>query len=348
MRIVMPLAAALALAACGERSAEAPAQAPTPVRVAEAVPARPAPSVEAAGTLLFKKEMTLSFKVGGVIQRFDKDTGDAVKKGDLLALLVPTEIAARQREAQAAFDQAQNELKRAQELKASGNAAQARVDAAAAGAARAKAALEAVTFDRTWAELRAPGDGIVLDRMAEANQVIAPGVPVMSVADASGGLIMNVPVSDAEVVRIAVGAQAEIEFDALPGVPVKARVARIAGKSDPRTGTFDVELAIENPPAGLRSGMIGGARISTRPAQGASLSIPAAAILEGQAESAAVFVLEGDTVRRVAIRVSAVAGDVAIVSAGLTAGDQVVTAGAPYLRDNARVVVVAPDAESAS
>jgi len=339
------LTAALLVAGCGASETTAPAAPPQPVRVAEARPAPEANLIRAAGTLLFKRETPLAFKIGGVIERFEVDDGDTVTAGQVLATLKPAEIAAQEQEAEAAYDLAAAELRRAEELQRQGFASAARVDNARAAARRAEAGLKTVRFNRSFAELRAAADGLVLQRRAEAGQIVQAGAAVMLVGDAAAGFILRLPLPDSAVARLAMGDAATVRLPAL-GAEVPGKVTRISGKAAQGTGAFDVEIALAGLPEGARSGMIGEATVTpARPLLAAAVAIPAAAILEGNGAEASVFVVDGENAaRRVPVRVGALAGADAYITDGLASGARVVTAGAPYLRDGQPVAIVADTA----
>lgn len=313
---------------------------PVPVRVAVAKTAERAGEIRATGTLLFKREVTLGFKVTGIVKSFNVDSGDAVKQGDLLARLDATEVGARNADAQAQLDNAELQLKRQQELNAKGFASQAAVDNAKMAVDRAKAARAASGFDTAKAELRAPADGVVLSRLAEPNEVATAGKPILLFGDASGGLILLTPVSDTQITRVRGGDPSIIRFAGLQ--PLKGTVDRLAAKADARTGAFDVEIKLSEVSSGLRSGLVGEARIvpSIKDQLSAYLAIPTIALLEGRGDQAAVFVVDktGKAHRR-SVRVGGFLDDLVLIAEGLTAGERVVTSGAPYLRNGQAVMI---------
>ena len=274
--VLVALAGALILTLAPSRAAKPDGPA-VPVRVAVAAPAARAGEIRATGTLFFKREMTLSFKVAGIVKSFQAESGDTVKAGSVLARLNPTEVGARDREAQAALDNAEASLRRAKELQAKGFASQARVDDATMAVARTRAARDASAFDAAKADLRAPTDGVVLSRLAEPNEVVSPGKPILTFGDASGGLVLIVPVSDNQITRLREGDAASITFSGLKAAA--ATVTRLAAKADARTGAFDIELKLADAPQGVRSGLVGEARItpSVKDEASAFLAIPALA-----------------------------------------------------------------------
>ena len=325
------------------RAAEPP-EIPVLVRVAVAGPAAHAGEIRATGTLLFKREITLGFKVSGIVKSFGADAGDAVKAGTVLARLDPTEVGARNRDTQAQLGNAEAVLKRTQELFDKGFASQARVDDAKTAVDRARAARDTTAFDAAKAELKAPADGVVLSRLVEANEVVAPGAPILLFGDASAGLVLVTPVSDTRITRIRGGDGASIKFAGL--APINAMVARLGAKADQRTGAFDVELKLTEVSPGLRSGLVGDARIlpSIKDRMSSYLAIPAIALLEGRGDQAAVFIVDkSNRAKRRSVRVGGFLDDLVLIADGLKSGDHVVTSGAPYLR-NGQLVTIVKDA----
>jgi len=314
-----------------------------PVRVATAARAAHAGEIRTTGTLLFKREITLGFKVTGIIDSFSVDSGDAAKAGALLARLDPTEVGARNRDSQATLDNADVILRRQKELFARGFASQAAVDNAQMAVDRARAGRDTSAFDAAKSELHAPADGVVLSRLAETNEVVAAGKPILLFGDASGGLVLVTPVSDLQITRIRGGDLAVVQFAGI-AAPLKASVTRLAAKADPRTGAFDVELKLADVTPGLRSGLVGDARILPSISDGVSeyLAIPAIALLEGRGDRAAVFIVDANgKAQRQSVRIGGFLDDAVLIAEGLKPGDRVVTSGAPYLRNGQAVTIVA-------
>src|SRR5436190_18809166 len=104
----------LALAACGRgRAAAPPATDAIAVRVAPVSVDRVARPVTATGTLGPKEEVTLSFKVGGVVSRILVDEGRSVRACVTLAVLDLSEIDAAVVRARSAAEKAERDLTRA-------------------------------------------------------------------------------------------------------------------------------------------------------------------------------------------------------------------------------------------
>lgn len=332
--------AAALLASCGP--AKAPPAQPA-IAVVETVAVAPAAEdgLILSGTLARRREITLSFRLAGVITDMAVDAGDTVAAGQSLARLDPTGIESRKTQAEADLERVRRDLRRDETLFAQGYVSQQRIDDRRSALKAALAAYDSAVFDRRWASLSAPAGGVVLERMAQRGEVVQPGQAVLRIADLTSPLVLRVPVADRDLFRVAAGQRVEITVDGLPGETLIGQVVKIGEAASPRTGAVMVEVETPSRP-NLRSGLTAKARFGPPPggasAQGPSglLSVPAEAILEAQGDKAFVFRLQGDRVRRVAVRFAGFDGDFARLG-GLSPTDQVVTAGAGFVSDGERV-----------
>ncbi|KQY27654.1 transporter [Caulobacter sp. Root487D2Y] len=341
------LIALLALAACGP--AKTPA-APPPPQAVEAVAVsapRASGGVTATGTLERRREMALSFRIAGVLTRVSVEAGDAVRAGQVLAAIDPAAVDARQQASSSDLDKARRDLERAKTLYAKGYVAKVRVDDAESAVRSAGAAYNSAAFDRRWAQLVSPASGVVLERKAQAGEVVQPGQAVVSIADLNSPLVLRVPLPDRDVAGIGVGAPVEVTVDALPGQILAGRVTRVGQSADARTGAVTVEIEVAARPE-LRSGQIATARLASRVAATTNAGfarIPAEAVLEASGGKAAVLRLDGAKgemrARRTPVQFGGFDGDDALV-AGLPDGARVITAGAGFVSDGDRVTVTDP------
>jgi multidrug efflux pump subunit AcrA (membrane-fusion protein) len=84
----------------------------------------------------------------------------------------------------------------------------------------------------------------VLARLAEPGQTVAAGTPVILLGEFSSGFVLRVPLSAADAAGLQRGVSANVVFRDGAAPPMAARVIEIAGRADPRTGTFQVEFAL--------------------------------------------------------------------------------------------------------
>jgi multidrug efflux pump subunit AcrA (membrane-fusion protein) len=145
--------------------------------------------------------------------------------------------------------------------------------------------------------------------------------------------------TDRDVVRVRLGDRASVQVDARPDRPIGGTVRQVAAAADPRTGTYAVEIALDEA-AGLATGMIGRVEIRARGGERVR-TVPVEALLEADGDRATIFALGTDgRARRVAVEVAFVRGPQAGIRADLAGATRVVTDGAAYLNDGSAVRVL--------
>ena len=331
-----------ALAACSDGHAAPPVTETTiPVEVAVAQERAAAAPVLGSGMLAAKEEVTLSFKIGGVVEQAKVESGQSVAADDVLAELSPTEIGAEVEKARQGRDKAARDLERVKSLYKDSVTTLEQLQDATTGLDVAASNLRIAEFNRQYAVIRAPFAGTVLKRSVEAHQLVAPGQAVVTLRNDASGLVLRVGLPDREAVRVHVGDRAQVRFDAYPGEAFASRVLRVAAAATAGSGTYEAELAVDPARRAIASGLIGSAEIAVR-AAGRFSFVPVGAMLEADADSATVYVLGADGARaeRRRARVAFLDGSQVALSGGVKAGERVVVEGAARLVDGATVRVV--------
>jgi RND family efflux transporter MFP subunit len=268
--------------------------------------------------------------------------GVAVKKGQQLAEIELTEVNAQVEQARQLANKADRDLARGENLYADQVISLEQLQNLRTQAALAKAQLRAADFNRGYAAITAPGDAVVLRRLAEERQLVPAGQPILILGGSGRGFVMRCALADREVVQLKLGDRGTAQLDAFPGKSFVATVSEIARVSDPVTGLFDVELRFDAAPVGLVSGLI--ARIELSPAAGVTHTltyIPIGALVQADGNRASVFVVADDTARKRDVEVAFIAADSVALAAGVAPGDAVVSDGALYLDDGEHIRILA-------
>jgi RND family efflux transporter MFP subunit len=340
--ILHPLAASLVFLAAGCSGRAAPASDPEPrlpVRTAAVAHGPVSRPIRAAGVVAAKDERDLAFKVGGIVARVSVQEGAPVKKGQVLAALDVTEVAAAVRQAREGLTKAERDRERARSLRESEAIPLAAAEDAATAAAVARAALDSAEFNFRGATLVAPYDGWVDRRLAEPGEVVAPGRPILRVSGGRRGFVVRASVSDRDVLGLSAGDAAIVTLDARPGDPIPGRIAEIARSATRGTGGYEVEIGLE--PRRARSLLAGlTARVEISRSVPAAAAVPLSAIQDGDGARGAVFVVNQGRARRVPVRIAFLQGELAVLAAGLEGVERVVTEGASRLADGVLVNVV--------
>ncbi len=337
------IAAALALAGCGDGQQPVAEKGAAPVRVAVVETAPAAESLRAVGVVAPADEVRLSFKSGGVVRSIEVQQGERVRAGQLLATLMQDEVAAAVAQARAVAEQAARDLERGRALLADEVATREQVEGLSTANAVAQAQLRTAVFNARHSRIEAPADGVVLRKLAEPDELVAAGQPVLVVGNTGGGWIVRAALSDRDVVRVQEGLVAEVSLDAFPGRSFTATVTEIAAAADPQTGTYEMKLAVD--PAGARfvQGLVAKVVITGDETESVAV-VPVTSLLEADGREATVFVVaESGVARRVAVQTGRLLGERVEVTGGLAPGDRVVTEGAAWLDDNDAVRVLDGD-----
>ena len=125
-----------------------------------------------------------------------------------------------------------------------------------------------------------------------------------------------------------------IHFDAYPNIDFKGKILQIDESSDPRTGTFGIEISIDTQNKRLRNGYIG--RINILPKSDVTyVKIPMDAIVESVDDKLILFSpMSNDTIAKEwAITPYKLTGDYVLISEKELQFDRVITTGGPYLVD---------------
>ena len=340
-RPALAAALGLTLAAC-DRShatiAAAPAATPVGTALVQAGPDQPGLALH--GVIASRDEQRLSFKVGGVIARIAVDAGESVHAGQVLAEIEPAEIDAQLTQAKELDAKAARDAQRGERLYADEVLSLEQVQNLRTQRELAAAQLRAAQFNRGYARISAPADGVVLYRQAEAHELVTPGQPVLVVSSGKRGYVVRAAAADRELPLLALGLPALIRLEAAPGRELRGRVTVLSRAADPATGLFPVEITLEPTDFRLASGMVASATLQPGTA-GALARIPAGALVTGDGVRGTVFVLAAGRAHRRQVQIAFIEGDRIALRAGLSAGETVITDGAPFLDDQERVAAAA-------
>lgn len=344
---ILALPAILFLASCGDekKPAEAGKADIIPVKVLAVQGGASAGTISLSGQLTTDDEVYLSFKTGGIINKVLVKEGDAVKQGQLLATLNLTEINAGVQQAQLAFEKAQRDYQRAQNLYNDSVATLEQLQNAKTGLEIARQALSSAQFNRSYSEIHAPKSGYILRKMANEGQMVAPGTPVLQTNGAqSGNWILKVGAGDAEWSSISINDKAEIAIGNDDSKTFEGTVVRKSESTDPYTGTFTVDIKLNSKDhSGLASGMFGKATIKIDKSVKAAdtWAVPYDALLDGDGSTGYLFVTnDGKTAQRVKVTIGGMKKDEVIITDGLQGVQQVIVSGSAYLADKGPIKIV--------
>ena len=344
------LAFSLGLAACNKSDAGAAAKARlAPMVVVQKVERRDVPvEVRAPVDLRPLAQADVGSKVLGYIDAILVDRGDRVKKGQLVALVRPSDLPDQLAAARSSLTQvassavlARTNFERTQKLAPTGVVSQqelqqasAALASAEAAEATAKAQIGALAVRLGETRIESPIDGVISQRRLDPGALVGPpgGGAIVTVVRIDR-LRVFVTVNERDASGIHLGQAAHVELDAIPSKSFTGSVVRIAPSFDPITRTLDAEIQLDNSSGELRPGMYGrgAVRLEMHP-QVPVVSVNALQITENQKY---VFILMGNKVTRRPVEIGTDLDDSQYfeVTQGLAGGEEVVIAGADGLSE---------------
>ena len=345
LRARLPLLPGLLSALC-LLVAEAPAAAgPAPVTLAEVQQNVLRDQAVLSGTTIARRRAALSPKLDGLVTELFVDEGSQVEAGDpILTLddrlesLAVDAAAARVQEAEASYKDAvriRDELLRLKEGRHASEtdirSSIARVDMTAAALAAERAALARVEELQRRHRLAAPFAGMIVARNTEVGEWVKRDEAAVELV-ALDVLRIRATLPQADYARVGRGAQASVDFDALPDRSFQGKVFARVASGDERSRTFPVLIDIPNPDRLLAPGMSARVRVDLAGSESAVLTVPRDAVVAKADGSREVWrVQTEDGILRaypVSVETGRAGGDrLEIVAGDLDVGDRVVLLG---------------------
>jgi HlyD family secretion protein len=128
---------------------------------------------------------------------------------------------------------------------------------AAAAVARAELAIKQAQRAIDLAILTAPFAGTIASLDLKVREYVAPGAPVVQLADVGGWQIETSDLTELNIVKVHEGDAVTVTFDAIPGLELPGKVSRIKGFGENRQGdiTYKVVVTPDQQDARLRWNM---------------------------------------------------------------------------------------------
>ncbi len=324
-----------------------------PVEVVAVKKGELAQRVTGVGNITPEREAHIGSKLSGRIEEIYCREGDMVNKGDVLIkleqknhLLAVTGAEAQLLMAQATHTEAKVNLENVAREKERLNRlyeksaisqqrnddinsayllagikvelAQANLTGAVTGLASAREQLQDTL-------IRAPFAGIVVRRSANSGEMIAAGIPIISLV-AIDRVKLEVDVLEMKITQVKQGLEGDVTVDALGSGIFKGKISGINPRINPLNRTFRIEIAIANDGHLLKPGMFARLTIKTETLKNV-LIIPAKAILEETKGSGYVLLVKDNRALKRSVKIGLSDENLVEIKDGLTPGDLVIVAG---------------------
>lgn len=328
-------------------SGQAAAAAPIQAQVAPIVE-QPMPELmTVTGSLRASQETEVAADASGKVTATFVERGQAVKKGDILAVLdargasiTASAAAAQTGLARAQLEQAQKECERVKALFQSGAISQAELDRTTSQCQTTQFSAAAAQAQQQNAQkivgdsvIRAPFAGIIGERYVNVGQYVQPSTRIASLYTPDP-LRLELTVAEVNVARVRNDTELRFTVSAFPDDKFSGTVKFISPNVRATTRDLVIEAECPNPDGKLRPGMFGVAELRGRERK--LPVVPVGAVKKDETTSRVYAVVDKIVQERI-VQLGAEKDGVVAILSGAKPGEQVVVNPGPDVRDGARV-----------
>jgi multidrug efflux system membrane fusion protein len=344
-KILLVILVATVLSSCKNKEETAAPEPIKPVKLYAVQVGHAQLNMSLPGKVRAARRSELSFKVSGPLEKLPVDEGQVVKKGDLIAQILPRDFQTAINEAKARELEAEQQYQRYKELYAKRQVSKADFDRYRASRDVARARLEDAQNALKDTTLRAPFAGVIAKRYVENFEKVQAKEPIVYL-QLIDELEILIDVPELMIAQFGQSKKIDVyaEFDAVAGNQYQLTVKEYSTDADPATQTYQVVLAMDQPKeANILPGMT--AKVTASVQEGndvgsTSILIPAIAVLNDADKKDYVWVFDRNSskVSKVLVKIGSLKGSKNIlVEDGLKGGDEIVIAGITKLRDGMTV-----------
>jgi HlyD family secretion protein len=332
-------------------------------------PSAGTPILTASGYVVARRKAVVSAKIQGRLSELRVEEGSVVREGEILARLESIDYEAAVARARAAVQRAEADLAEyRRQLRLAVDLARQKIvsedqrEAAASRVKIAEAQVAQAAADQAFVEaqlqntvIRAPFSGVVVKKMAEVGESVAPIPPGVNISTSSGAIValadlgtleVEADVAEANVAKVAGGQPAEVTVEAIPDRRYKAVLRQVIPTADRTKATVQVKVTILDKDKDLKPEM--SAKVTflepekeqkaDKAVAESVVLVPRAAVVTRDGKSTVFLVREGKAQARAVVLGTERQSQV-IVTDGLKGGETIVSKPGEELKDGASVRV---------
>src|SRR4051812_2676767 len=304
------------------------------------------PTLTAVGSISAVQGAVVSTELGGVVSKVSFQNGGEAKKGDLLISLDTSSEEAQLHTAEADLELAKANLDRARDLSTRKVISKSELDAAQGAYGQKKGVVDNMRSLIGKKGVRAPFDGQLGIRQVNVGQSIEARTPIVALT-ALDPVYVDFALPQQELGKLAEGYEVSVRTDAVPDHDFKGKLTAINSMVDSGTRNVSLQATLQNPDRKLRPGMFAKVEV-VFPEKQKTIVIPGSAVSYAPYGDS-VYVIEKkkdpktgketQTLRQQVVRIGQARGDFIAISAGLKAGETIVSTGVFKLRNGMAVTI---------
>lgn len=330
------LLAALTVAAFGcDSRTQTPEERTIRVRTVAAAADTLARSREYVGVIEEESAAALSFSVPGTVNRISVREGMRVRGGETLAELETANLRSAHEAAQAALRQAEDAMRRLQQLYDKGSLPEIQYVEAQTKLAQARSIAEIAAKNLSDSRLTAPFDGVIGRLSADAGENVMSGQPVLTLYD-THTVHAKISVPESEIASLRTGDRAVVRVAALGERTFTGSLTEKGVVGNALSHTYEVKIRLRNEDGALLPGMV----CSTATQDGDGLSaivLPSRAVQVSHTGDRFVWSVKNGRAVRTEVVTGPMTARGVVILAGLRNGDRVITEGAHKVGEGTKV-----------
>jgi RND family efflux transporter MFP subunit len=335
---------ALLLAGCGKKEEPPVKEVVRPVKILTIASSGGGAGLTFPGEARASKRVDLAFQVAGPLTQLPVDEGQEVKKGALIARILPRDFITNLEKAKAQALEAEQQYTRYKDLYIRKQVSKAEFDRYRSSRDVARAQQKAAQDALNDTYLKAPYSGVIAVRYVENFQEIQAKQPIVSLQDISQiEILINVPETVMATLRAGERPEVFARFDTAPGQQFPLTLKEFSTQADPQTQTYQVVLLMPQPDTvHILPGMTATVWASRKGVKDEPIIIPAVAVMEDAGGNSYVWIFnqKDEIVQKRKVTVGQMTGSENInILDGLLGDEKIVTAGLTKLREGMKVRV---------
>lgn len=327
---------------------------PVTVNVLEVTPVSWQPTYDAVGSMVAVQGTNISPVVSGMVTKILFNSGDIVKKNQILAVLDTGVLSAQLNDAEALMVYNKKTYDRYQTLYRQGAMSASQVDLASATYQQSAAQVAQDSAYLQQKYITAPFAGRVGIRSASLGQYLNAGDVITNIQQLNP-MYLNFELPEQFLQSMYLGQPVEVSVDTFPGLSFKGKITAFDAEvgNDTKSITVQATLDNSNSKSLLLPGMQADITVFLK-GQGKVIAVPQQAIDYSLYGNTVYVITEGTNktgqaekiATQVAVTPGAQQGNLVEITGGLKEGDLIVVDGLPKLQNNSPVTIVNETAQS--
>ncbi len=327
------VAVVTSLAACSGENTKVTQNHPTATAQTMVVHKQTVPAYyTTSGTVTSDHRVSISSRLSGYIRELTVREGDQVTAGQILVHVDPVDANQALIQAKADLANAEADLNRYEELFKSGAVSKQQLSKVELRYTVAKSQVKQARNQLSYAEVRSPVAGVVVEKRLSQGDLTAPGMPILTIEDPAS-LLVETYVSEGFISQIHENDTVDVTIPSLHQT-FEGTVRQVVQAADPVSHQFLVKVALKAS-ADIHPGMF--AQAGFRVGERQAILVPQATLQE-RTGLYAVYVVDTNNISQYRlVRLGQTLGDQVEIVAGLNNGDTIVWACNPSIKTGMKI-----------